>query len=502
MAEKIDWSSLYKKEDWWSLWLGMLIFFLCLAAAYGADIMGWVVSAKVWNATITPMGPASSNYAYLGSIGSLIVTYIVLLILTTIGAAAMGWNVKKFVGGFTFIFFATWLCWIIGHNAWIAATKPEAYGIPWSLHMTGEAGYIVALIVGLLIGNFAKGFAEQLKEAAKPEWFIKTAIVLLGAVVGLKAPGIKPELLYNFLFRGLCAIVEAYLIYWALVYWIARRYFKLTREWAAPLASGIAICGVSAAIATGGAIRARPIVPVMVASLVIVFAVVELLFIPFLAVHFLWNQPLVAGAWMGLAVKTDGAAAASGEIVDSLITGLHPEYAPLKGWIVNAAIITKIFIDIFIGVWAFILAIIWVYWIERKPGEKVEKLEIWYRFPKFVIGYFLTFFIVLVIASAAVHAYAQAHGIGDITKLTDEQFKEALAPYALAVKSEMNNFRRIFFALTFFSIGLISDFSTLRREGLGRLALVYFVCLFGFILWIGLFISWLFFHDVHKLFLK
>ncbi len=491
MAERgIDWSSLWKKEDWWSLWLGMLIFFLCLAAAYGVDLMGWVVSAKVWNATITPIGPASKNYAYLGPIGSLIVTYIVLLILTTIGAAAMGWNVKKFVGGFTFIFFATYLCWVIGHNAWIAATKPEKYGLPWSLHMTGEAGYIVALIVGLLIGNFAKGFAEQLKEAAKPEWFIKTAIVLLGAVVGLKAPSVPPEILANFLFRGLCAIVEAYLLYWALVYWIARRYFGLTREWAAPLASGISICGVSAAIATGGAIRARPIVPVMVASLVIVFAVVELLIIPFLAAAFLWNQPLVAGAWMGLAVKTDGAAAASGEIVDALITGQHPEFAPLKGWIVNAAIITKIFIDIFIGVWAFILAVIWVYYIERKPGERVEKLEIWYRFPKFVIGYFLTFFIILMIASAIVKG------------VSPEAHKEALAPLALAVKSEMNNFRRIFFALTFFSIGLISDFSTLRREGLGKLALIYFVCLFGFILWIGLAISWIFFADFHKFLLQ
>jgi len=487
---KIDWSSLYKKEDWWSVWLGMLIFFLCLAAAYGYDIMGWVVKASVWIDPAKAMGPGSPNYAYLGPIGSLIVTWIVLLILTTIGAAAMGWKVGRFAAGFTVIFFLTWLCWIIGHNAWIAATKPEKFGLPWSAHMTGEAGYIIALIVGLIIGNIFKGFANWLKEAAKPEWFIKTAIVLLGAVVGLKAPSVPPEILANFLFRGICAIVEAYLIYWALVYWIARRYFGLTREWAAPLASGIAICGVSAAIATGGAIRARPIVPVMVASLVIVFAVIELLFVPFLAVEFLWNQPLVAGAWMGLAVKTDGAAAASGEIVDALITGLHPEFAPLEGWILNAAVITKIFIDIFIGVWAFILAVIWVYWIERRPGEKVEKLEIWYRFPKFVIGYFLTFFIVMLIAQAFVAG------------VPHELYAQALKPLSLAVKSEMNNFRRIFFALTFFSIGVISEFSTLRKEGLGRLALVYLVCLFGFILWIGLFISWLFFHDVHWLFLK
>ncbi|WP_456469276.1 putative sulfate exporter family transporter [Archaeoglobus sp.] len=486
----IDWSSLWKKEDWWSFWLGMLLFFLCLAAAYGMDLMGWAVGASTWVDPAKAMKPVSANYAYLGPIGSLVVTYIVMLILLSIGAKAMGWKVGKFAGGFTVIFFLTWICWIIGHNAWIAATKPEQYGLPWSAHMTGEAGYIIALILGLLIGNFAKGFAEQLKEAAKPEWFIKTAIVLLGAVVGLKAPSVPPEILYNFLFRGLCAIVEAYLLYWALVYWVARRYFGLSREWAAPLASGISICGVSAAIATGGAIRARPIVPVIVASLVIVFAVVELLIIPFVAVAAFWNQPLVAGAWMGLAVKTDGAAAASGEIVDSLITGMHPEFAALQGWILNAAIITKIFIDIFIGVWAFVLAVIWVYWIERRPGERVEKLEIWYRFPKFVIGYFLTFFIVLVLASAIAGS------------VPHEQVTEALKPMSLAVKSEMNAFRRIFFALTFFSIGLISDFSTLRKEGIGKLALVYFVCLFGFILWIGLFISWLFFHDVHLLFLK
>ena len=114
------------------------------------------------------------------------------------------------------------------------------------------------------------------------------------------------------MFRGACAIVEAYLIYWALVYYIARRYFGFSREWAAPLASGISICGVSAAIATGSAIKARPVVPIMVSSLVVIFAVFEMLLLPFLAQTFLYHEPMVAGAWMGLAVKTDGAAVTSG----------------------------------------------------------------------------------------------------------------------------------------------------------------------------------------------
>ena len=36
----------------------------------------------------------------------------------------------------------------------------------------------------------------------------------------------------------------------------------------------------------------------------------------------------------------------------------------------------------------------------------------------------------------------------------------------------------------------------LREEGIGKLAVVYLLCLFGFIIWIGLLISWLFFHGI------
>ena len=55
----------------------------------------------------------------------------------------------------------------------------------------------------------------------------------------------------------------------------------------------------------------------------------------------------------------------------------------------------KIFIDIFIGVWAFILAVIWCTKIEC-TGGRIKAGEIWERFPKFVIGYVVTFFIMLI----------------------------------------------------------------------------------------------------------
>src|SRR5262249_58932958 len=108
----------------------------------------------------------------------------------------------------------------------------------------------------------------------------------------------------SLLLRGAAAIVEAYLIYWSVVYCISRKWFGFSREWSVPLASGISICGVAAAIATGGAIRARPAVPILVSSLVVVFAVVEVLILPFLAQTFLWQGPLGGGAWGGAGVKS------------------------------------------------------------------------------------------------------------------------------------------------------------------------------------------------------
>src|SRR5438067_6179660 len=183
----------------------------------------------------------------------------------------------------------------------------QMFGISWSLKLTSEGGFIVALLAGLFVGNFLPGFAGWMKEAVRPELYVKIAIVLLGGFLGVTAAE-KLSLATSLMFLGLAAIVVAYLIFWSVVYYVARVWFKFSREWAAPLASGISICGVSAAIATAGAIRARPVVAVMVSSLVVVFAVVELLILPFAAAYFLDQQPMAAGAWMALSVKTDGAA--------------------------------------------------------------------------------------------------------------------------------------------------------------------------------------------------
>jgi uncharacterized membrane protein YadS len=466
-------------EDWLSLWIGLLIFVLSLGVLANADLLGWVVSTSVWTDLGKALGPASKKYSNLGGVGALIATYVALLVVMSIGAAALKADVKRFALAFTAVFWLTYICWIIGSWASFAANTPadmKKFGITWSLRLTSEGGFIVALLAGLFVGNFMPRFAEWMKEAVRPELYVKTAIVILGGFLGVTAAE-KLSLATSVMFLGLAAIVCAYLIFWSVVYYVARVWFGFSREWAVPLASGISICGVSAAIATGAAIRARPMVAIMVSSLVVVFAVVELLFLPFLAETYLWHEPLVSGAWMGLSVKTDGAAVASGAITEALVLGKSAaegvNYA--KGWVLGTSATVKVFIDVFIGVWAFVLAYIWTRHIEAKGTDKAKASEIWERFPKFIIGYVITFAVIFALALGAAPAT-----LGKVK----------------AAMGEANAFRGIFFVLTFFTIGVMSNFRKLWEEGIGKLAAVYVVCLFGFIIWVGLLISFLFFGGV------
>jgi uncharacterized membrane protein YadS len=465
-------------EDWLAVWIGLAVFVLSLGLLFGADLLGWAVTTSVWASPAKALAPFSKAYAKLPPAVSLLATYGFLLIVLLLGARAMRANLKRFAIGFTTVFALSYACWFLGSWAYIAATpnQRKAFGINWSLNLTNESGYIIALLAGLIIGNFMPGVVLRFKDAIRPELYIKSAIVILGGFIGITALG-QGRLASAMLFQGLCAIVCAYLIFWPIVYYVARRYFGFSREWAAPLASGISICGVSAAIATGSAIKARPSVPVMVSSLVVVFSVVELLVLPFVAQHYFYNQPMVAGAWMGLSVKTDGAAVASGAIADALVQAKAVAASGIQfqpGWTLNVATTVKVFIDIFIGVWAFILAWVWSAKIERREGEKVRAVQIWQRFPKFILGYVGTFLIVLALGALV----------------------PALVPKIKASMGEANIFRTIFFVLTFFAIGTVSNFRRLWQEGIAKLAIVYLLCLFGYIIWVGLLISWLFFHGM------
>src|SRR5262249_37575505 len=256
-------------EDWLSLIIGLSIFVLALAGIANVDLLGWVVTTSVWSDFGKALGTVSKSYASLGGVGGLVAPCAALLLLLSAAAVALKSDGKEVALSFTAVFWIAYASWIVGNYANFAAVTPadqQRFGISWSLKLTNEGGFIFALLAGLIIANFFPRFADAIKDAVRPELYIKVAIVILGGFFAVTAAG-KLSLASSLLLRGTAAVIEAYLIYSAVVSFVPPQWFGFNREWAAPLASGISICGVSAAIATGGAIRARPIVPVLVSSL-------------------------------------------------------------------------------------------------------------------------------------------------------------------------------------------------------------------------------------------
>jgi hypothetical protein len=197
---------------------------------------------------------------------------------------------------------------------------------------------------------------------------------------------------------------------------------------------------------------------------------------------------LVAGAAMGMSVKTDGADAAAGELMDEFMRAKIAEDTGgavvwPEGIITVSAVMTKIWIDMFIGVWAFVLAMIWIYKIDRRPGEKVYALEVWHRFPKFVLGYFAAWFIYLAIF------FGPGHGGG----IEGMDLLKAAESGAVPVE---NGLRKLFFMLTFISLGIMTDFRKLKESKFGKMVWVYFVSLFLFIIPVALLIAYLFHHGM------
>ena len=520
MTNRKWYTGMLSQEDWWAVWMGLFFFGLGLLTCFNIDVIGWVTYPTKW--VFSPpeggKGAISSAFYALGKkyaydpdakafykgLGwwSIIWTYVALTVVTTVGAACMKWDVKKFVQGWTVLFFLTIAVWFIGHHAFFAATviNKHKYGLDFSLSLGGGASFILALIVGLIIGNFFKGFAGFLSEAAKPEWYIKTAIVFLGVKVGylpIKAAATSMKLgkqvaglTGDLFFAGAVATIVAYMVFWPGVYVISRKIFKLPRKTAAVLGSGISICGVSAAVATGGAVRAKPVVSIMVSALVVIWAVIELIILPGVFTH-IWpgtSDPLVAGSAMGMAVKTDGADAAAGELLDEFLrTKIATETNGAVQWpegiITTSAVMTKIWIDMFIGLWAFVLAMVWVYKIDRRPGETVPASEVWHRFPKFVLGYFAAWWVYLAIFFGPGHAGA-AEGM-TLLKMAK----------AGAVPVE-KGLRKLFFMLTFMSLGVITDFKKLKEAQFGKMVWVYFVALFLFIIPVAVIIAYLFHHGM------
>src|SRR5690606_40776882 len=88
-------------------------------------------------------------------------------------------------------------------------------------------------------------------------------------------------------------------------------------DWSSDVCSSdlaVSICGVSAAIATAGAIKGDTRKLSYVISLVLIIAIPMMIFMPMIANHFNFSEE-VTGAWLGGSIDTTGAVVASGTLV-------------------------------------------------------------------------------------------------------------------------------------------------------------------------------------------
>ncbi len=417
---KIDWSSLWKKEDWWAVWIGFIILLLGIARWLPAlpKIATWEDLSKAF-----PAG--------LGTILPVVLLFILLLVLTLIGIIVMGKNIRYYFPGFLVVFCIAFIAMWIGKYAVLSK---------WGLETV-----LWALFIGLIIGNIWK-IPDWLKAGVQTEFFIKIGLVLLGA-----------EILFSTIIKGgAMGMGQALLVVlavWFFAYWLCRK-FGMSQTFASTMASGLSICGVSAAIAAGGAVKGKPKETSYVISLVLLVAMPMLVGMPFLA-KAMGLSPAVAGAWVGGTIDTTGAVVAAGTLIDPT-TGL------------TVASLVKMAQNVLIGFAAFFLAIWSALNLERKPGvERPSVMEIWYRFPKFIVGFVLASVIFSLVVEPAVGAKAT----GDIMGIT-------------------KGYREWFFVLAFVSIGLETRFKDLVSVGGGKPAAAFCIAQVFNILW-ALLIVWL-----------
>lgn len=376
-------------EDWVVVILGLATIFLALSGVVApVPSFSWGDSAELVS-TIAD----SVNMAKLGQ------QFVFVFATAVLGAWLLGKSVRSLLVVFPVVFVLTVLALILAGNATVKEYNLEAV--------------IFSLAVGLLISNCFK-LPDWFKEALSTELYVKIGLILLGTTVIfgdiLKAGSL-----------GLIQALAVVLSVWYFAFWICKK-LKIDKEMSLMLSSAVSICGVSAAIATSGAIKGDSKKLSYVISLVLITAIPMMIFMPYMAEWMGLSQE-VTGAWLGGSIDTTGAVVASGSLVGE---------EALK-----ISTIVKFSQNVLLGLAAFAISIYWTYAKsvdEETKRDKPTLKIIWERFPKFVLGF--------VFASLL--------------------FSFVISPEKVdVVKGSLKNLQGLWFTLAFTSIGLETNFKDL-----------------------------------------
>ena len=366
-----------------------------------------------------------------------------------IGMKFMGNSFTAFVKAFAFIFLVS----VIAHLAANQATMKH-YGI-------GYAAW--AIFFGMLISNTV-GTPKWAVPAIQTEYYIKTGLVLLGAKI----------LFEKIITIGTAGIFVAWVvtpIVWLTTYWVGQKIIKIpSKRLNATICSDMSVCGVSAAIATASACKAKKEELTLAVGLSLIFTSIMMIVMP-AVIHGFFpadKMEILGGAWMGGTIDATGAVAAAGAFLGEKA--------------LNVAATIKMIQNVLIGVMALCVALYFTTKVEaEETGNKVGPMEIWYRFPKFVIG-FMTASVVFSIFYSSFNGQIEGLGFSMVDKG--------------AIKGMSDLFRGWFFTLSFVSIGLATNFKELKDHFSGGKPLILYVFGQSFNLCLTLIMAYIMFYLV------
>jgi uncharacterized integral membrane protein (TIGR00698 family) len=379
-------------EDWSVVLLGTLIIILSISGLIlEVPTFGWSNSSELFGKVLS-----------VGNLSLISIQLIYVSIIAAIGAFLTAKPIRHFLFGFPLVYLITIIALILAGNSQLKAINLEAV--------------IFSLGLGLVISNFFK-LPEWLRASLSTELFVKIGLVLLGTSV-IFSDVLKAGSL------GLIQALAVVLSVWYFAFWLCRK-LRIDDELTMMISSAVSICGVSAAIATSGAIKGDSKKLSYVISMVLITAIPMMIFMPMIAKYFDLSQE-VTGAWLGGSIDTTGAVVASGSLVGE--TAL------------KISTIVKFSQNVLLGLAAFAISVYWTYTKhpksnepDGKPGIKI----IWQRFPKFVLGF---------LAASLLFSFV-------------------LSPeLSASVKGSLKNLQGLWFALAFTSIGLETNFADLFNK--------------------------------------
>lgn len=376
-------------EDWAVVALGFLIIILFIAGLLvPVPAFGWKSFDDLFAKVLT-----SGNLFVIGA------QFLLVFIVSVLGALLTNKPVKNAVIVFPVVYLLTVVALILAGNSEVKALNLEAV--------------IFSLGIGLVTGNLFK-LPQWFRDALSTELFVKIGLVLLGTSI----------IFADILKAGSLGLIQALIVVvsvWYFAYWLCKK-LKIDDELTMMISSAVSICGVSAAIATAGAIKGDPKKLSYVISLVLITAIPMMIFMPLIAKYFGFPEA-VTGAWLGGSIDTTGAVVASGTLVGDVA--------------LKISTIVKFSQNVLLGLAAFAISIYWTYTNKGENTNTVTKPTlgvIWERFPKFVIGF--------VMASVVFSFFLSADTVN-------------------SVKDSLKSIQTLWFVLAFTSIGLETKFSDL-----------------------------------------